>query len=436
MKYIRIIVTALLMLSLTLTVAYADDSNDTASADTVISTDTTESTDAPVVGKSYTISYGYKEILYNDAPPADYIKGKTPAPVSVSAGGSHTVLNNPYSFRDYVFVGWSDGSKMYSEGEVIYNVQSNISLTAVWKRGDNPTITIYGRLSYTNGTSVTNVDVKVGTTVTLQSGTWVDSDGRYFNGGDSFLISRHTASLTATTKPSSLVSVKYDGNGVKNGVQASFAIVNGGTFTVDGCFGTKDGYEFIGWKDAAGKIYLSGDSCTVSGDTSLIAQWQESSKPMPDYKTVSIKVGEGGTATPTGKQTVVKGESITVNITANIGYKLVSVKRDGEELGTGGEYKLTVKEDTKLEAAFERLPDVSLPESKEESTQAPVSEAESTKEEQSSDISNESKDDSKSDKKSKALVSAFIIIGVVIVAFVVAIVALQSKNTKKKRRRR
>ncbi len=425
MKYIRFIVAVLLVLSLGVT-AYAENgSTDSVSEDTAVSTD------APV-GTGYTVTYGYKEILYDGKPPADYIKGQTPAPVYVSEGGNHTVLNNPYSFRDYEFAGWSDGSKLYAEGEVIYNIRKNISLTAVWKRGDNPVVTIYGRLSYINGSSVKNLDVKVGTTVTLESGTWVDGDGRYFDGGKAFLISHHTASLTATSKPSGLVTVNYDGNGVSDGTQTAFEIANGGTFTVDGCFGAKNGYEFIGWKDAAGKIYLSGDSCTVNGNTTLTAQWQESSKPMPDYCTVNIKVGEGGTATPTGKQTVIKGESITVNITASTGYKLVSVKRDGEELGIGGEYKLTVREDTKLESTFERLPDVSIPESKEESSAEEISEPESTVDETSV---TESRDEPKKDKKSDAVTGALIIIGVVIIAFAVAIIALQNKNGKKRRKR-
>lgn len=401
--------------------------------------------DAPSVGgTTYTVTYGYKSILYDGKEPADYVKGTTPDPCVVPAGGNHTVLNNPYRFRDYIFNGWTDeNGKKYAEGEIIYNVNGNIKLTATWKRGDEATLITYGRLSYGNGKEI---DVQVGTTVKLDSGTWRDSDGRYFDGGNSFLMSRHFATLRSATKPANLVTVSYEGNGVKDGMQCSFTIESGKSFTVDGCFATRDGYEFIGWKDSAGKIYLSGDSCKVSGNTTLTAQWQESTKPMPDYCTVNIKCGNGGTSTPEGKQTLVSGESIDITFTANKGYQLVSVKRDGAELGVGGTYTLVVTADTKIEASFAKLPDnTSEDTSSEESVVVPsvsseddvqISATESSAAVNDSEEEPSSKDEAPANDRGNAIKIALIIVVILLLCCVAALIVTTNNNNKRRRRRR
>ncbi len=437
MKRIRILpllLVALFVFSLTV---FAEES----SLD--ISTDVTESSaaDSVVIGKSYTVTYGYKSILYDGKEPADYVKGNTPAPCIVAEGDNHTVLKNPYTFRDYVFAGWSDGEKVYSEGEVIYNIKSNISLTATWKRGDEAELVTYGRLSYSNGKEL---DVQVGTTVVLDNGTWVDVDGRYFDGGSQFLMSRHFASFTASSKPAGLVSVSYDGAGASGGMQCVFEIANGTSFTVDGCFAERDGYEFVGWTNTAGKIFRSGDSFVVDGNTILTALWQESSKPLPDYCTVNIKVGNGGVANPQGKQTVEKGGSIEVSFTPASGYKLVSVLRDGEELGAGGTYTLVVNADTKLEAVFAEAPLESKPEEISGEKESSVEHSSATESKETSAAESmvpamsEDKaptDDNDSNKEKSPLAMALGILGITVGCGVVAVVVSNKSGGKKKRKR-
>ncbi len=426
MKPFKIFPFLLALLFLLSVPTFAEESGD-------ISSDVSEeSTDAPVQTESYTITYGYYVILYNDKEPIDYIKGKTPAPCSVAAGDSHTVLKNPYRFRDYIFDGWSDGTRKYAEGEVIYNVRSDIKLTATWRRGDSAELVTYGRFSYGNGKEF---DVRVGDTVTLESGTWVDADGRFFDGGSKFLMSRHFATLTSATKPASLVSVSYDGNGGNGGMQCGFGIADGTAFTVDGCFAKRDGYEFIGWEDASGKIYLPGDSCIVNGDMKLTAQWQESTKPLPDYCTVNIKLGEGGTATPSGKQTVMKGESIEIVFTPDNGNKLISVRRDGEELGTGGKYTLVVTADTKIEAEFEiGSGEVSEEESLVEESIAPETTVAESKEESFEAVSNDSGAPI-DEGGGNTLKVILIIIAILAVGFFVLMIVYTVNDNKKRRKR-
>lgn len=439
-KILPILLTMLLLLSLT---AFAEgSSDDPASTDTNQTADVLESTDNGNV-QGYTITYDYEHLSYIGVTPADYVKGKTPAPCHVSAGSNHTVLKNPYSFRDYIFNGWTDGEKIYAEGEVIYNVQSDIKLIATWRRGDTPETVFYGRLSYGGK----QMDVQIGSTVTLGDGVWVDSDGRFFDGGSKFLMSRYSASLASATKPASLVTVNYDGNGVKGGLQGAFGIANGASFTVDGCFAEREGYEFIGWKDGTGKVYLSGDSCIVNGDTTLTAQWQESSKPLPDYCTVNIKCGDGGTASPQGKQTVVKGESIQVVFTAKDGYKLTSVLRDGAEQGVGGTYTIVVNSDTKLEAVFEKISDVVPPvESKPDDSAVsesilPETTDDDTDEESSkapavpADSSAPADDGDGKDGENNALVVAFSIFAVMLIICIVALIVVNNNNKKRRKQR-
>lgn len=312
-----------------------------------------ESEDSSVTGK-FQMSYGYSPLQSWDGTQAsDYVKGTTPPTEYVEAGDSYVVAQNGYTFRDYVFAGWSCNGKVYQPGETIYNVGSDMSFIAQWTRAPRPDVTVIGIVSYSENDVVTSTEsVAVGSTVTLKDGLWADGYGRVFGGGSKFLLSETTADFTATTAPANAVTVKY--SGADGGMQCAFSIAKGGSFTVDGCYAEKEGYVFSGW-EYNGKVYLAGDTCVVEGAMVLSAVWRESSTPAPDYQTVNVSVGEGGSATPAGKSTVLKGESFTFTVKADSGYRLLSVLCDGQELGTGGTYTLTIRTDTNITVSFERL---------------------------------------------------------------------------------
>lgn len=312
-----------------------------------------ESEDSSVAGK-FQMSYGYSPLQSWDGTQAsDYVKGTTPPTEYVEAGESYVVAQNGYTFRDYVFAGWSCNGKVYQPGETIYNVGSDMSFIAQWTRAPRPDMTVIGIVSYSeNGVVTSTESVAVGSTVTLKDGLWADGYGRVFQGGSKFLLSETTADFSATSAPANAVTVKY--SGADGGMQCAFSIAKGGSFTVDDCYAEKEGYVFSGW-EYDGKVYLTGDTCVVENAMVLSAVWRESSTPAPDYQTVNVSVGEGGSATPAGKSTVLKGESFTFTVKADSGYKLLSVLCDGQELGTGGTYTLTIKSDTNITVSFERL---------------------------------------------------------------------------------
>lgn len=381
----------------------------------------------------YVIKYGYMPLVYAGAEAQDYVTGPTPATAYVKAGENHVVAESNYKFRDYVFIGWRSEGKLYKPGEIIYNVNSDITFTAAWGRPESPEMTVLGIISYSKGGKVVeSASAKVGSTVTLKDGYWKDGCGRIFNGGSKFLLSFTSVDFTEAAKGVSTVSVKYDG-GVSSGVQGCFAVEKGGSFLVDGCFGVKEGYTFTGWKDGNGKIYTVGDTCVANSDVTFTAIWRENEKPAPDYCSVTVTVGEGGVATPEGKSTVEKGNSFTFTVSAKKGYKLISVTADGAEIGVGGEYTLTVNADMAIKASFEKLPEeISKEESVEESAEesATISTEESNTE--SKDESNVSNNGDDKDGGIGKIVT--IVVAVILCVGCVALAAWFSAKSNKKRR--
>lgn len=397
---------------------------------------------ASVGGGGFAISYGYKPLQApNGVNAANYVKGPTPPTEYVSAGGSHTVAENDYTFRDYVFVGWSCNGKLYKPGEVIYNVQSSMSLIATWGRCAVDGITVFGVLSYADDEAI---NVAVGSTVDLKSGTWQTEDGKIIKGENRFLMSFTNVSLKSYSAEAESYKISYNGNGANDGVQCDFRVEAGSSFTVDNCFGNRDGYSFIGWEDSQGRIYLAGDTCTVNGDTVLTAKWQESSKPAPDYCSVSLSSGEGGSISPAGKTTVLKGDVLEFAVAAEKGYELSSVICDGEELGTGGTYKKTVNADMIIKASFvfvgvedsSEVPVVSAPEETSEDgqqTEEEISDIIESAEESESKAPSDVK--SNDDGKGKTYVLLLCILFIVAGGWFVAI-SIMNKSKKKKRKKR
>ena len=381
----------------------------------------TESTDTAVTPSGFKMSYGYKKLQsYDGATPAEYVKGQTPPTTYVNGGASYTVSANYYTYNDYVFAGWSCNGKIYQPGDVIYNVSGDMTFIATWARGPRPDMVIYGIVSYSEGGKTTGtLSVAVGGTVTLKDGTWIDEYGRVFSGGSSFLLSETTAELSAGTAPSDAVTVKY--SGASSGVQSAFKIKSGSSFAVDGCFEKREGFTFTGWQ-CGDRVYLPGDTCVASENMVLSAIWREQSKPAPDYCTVNITVGEGGTATPSGKSTVVKGEKFTFTVKADDYYALESVVCGGNELGTGGEYTVTVKSNLDVSISFKKLekPAESQTENGENGN---LSKEDVSIEEisDSSDVSADSNGNGKKGISNKAL--AVIIAGIVCVVVVISVVA-------------
>lgn len=383
----------------------------------------------PVTPSGFKMSYGYRKLQsYDGATPAEYVKGQTPATAYVEGGGSYKVSANYYTYNDYVFAGWSCGGKIYQPGEVIYNVRSDMTFIATWARGARPDMVVYGILSYSEGGKVTDsLSVAVGSTVKLKEGTWLDSFGRVFKGGSAFLLSATEAELSAGTEPSDTVSVKY--SGASAGTQSAFKIAKNGCFAVDGCYEKRSGFTFTGWQ-CGDKVYLPGDTCVASESITFTAIWREASKPAPNYCTVNVTVGEGGTATPGGKSTVVKGEKFTFTVEADDYYALESVVCGGNELGTGGSYTVTVNSNLDIKVSFKKLdkPAEPKPESKDEAESK-----EPSVDEETSDVSTDNNGGTNEggngiSRKAMALIAAGLMcVAVLIAAFAYYVTGKKSK---------
>lgn len=55
---------------------------------------------------------------------------------SVTAGGDYTICDDEPTKTGYTFHGWNDGTTTHAAGTTILNVQSNITLTAVWEANE------------------------------------------------------------------------------------------------------------------------------------------------------------------------------------------------------------------------------------------------------------------------------------------------------------
>ncbi len=409
----------------------------------VQSSDVVSSEESTAPSYDFTVSYGYDPLEAGGATASNYVKGKTPDTAYLKAGDNYTVSPCYYTFRDYEFAGWKYGNKIYHPGDIIYNVQNNITLKVTWRRPKDTAINVVGVLGYEGEDGV---HVQVGKTVTLKAGRWQEADGRIFEGGSAFLMSFGVAAFKPYSGTDSLVSVSYS-CGVSNGVQSAFKVAAGAGFRVDNCFGQRSGYKFVGYKDQNGKVYQAGDTCIATGDVVFTAQWQEQSKPAPDYCSVTLTSGEGGSFSLEGKTTVEKGGKIEFNVRVEDGYELSSVTCNGEELGTGGNYVLTVNSDMVIKSSFKyvKVEDPSSEASDSESASESVSippvssesEVESTSPAESGVSSNDG-DDSEGDKGGKGvlLVVAILVCVICLCGGVWFISRSMGKKNAKRRKRK
>ena len=314
--------------------------------------------------ESYTVSYGKGYFFLNTLTGAEatgIFTGKIPPSVTVEAGGSVTVAENTIVFRDYRFVCWKyeykvteDGQEKtvtvtYQPGDVIENIGKDMTLQAVWERPEEIPLKITGFLFYdkndinVDGQNPEPVRIVSGEEITLAdcpfskdghvfSG-WLDSDGRIYKAGGSYLPSSLNVTLVPVwAKDNEAIvthKVRYESgtDGAEGELPAAFELYEKTSFIVAANTQTKEGWYFSHWEDGKGNEYRPGDVCVFTGDeTVLTSVWYVSS----EIFTVTADCSEGGYIAPYGAQEVLRGGELAFEFVPEAGYAVAEVLVNGE----------------------------------------------------------------------------------------------------------
>ena len=241
--------------------------------------------------------------------------GSAPLGSTVPAGGSYKIVGNTGNLAKTVagnvnkFLGWSTdplaSTPQYVAGDEISNVNSNISLYAVWDSKVEYTATVHTYLDSVKldatdiHDSATQLYVKaqgteeyialtkteIGTyTAKLKNGTYYvfhTENGSYHQIGNHQLLIENANGEVAVHH----YSVSYDVNGgaFKNGEDPQTTnYYSASKVNATSSVPIRDGYRFMGWQ-YGGDTYASGATVTnsIANPIKLTAQWE---------KSVSVKV--------------------------------------------------------------------------------------------------------------------------------------------------
>ncbi|MBR5983989.1 MAG: PKD domain-containing protein, partial [Bacteroidales bacterium] len=179
------------------------------------------------------------------------------------------------------------------------NTSTNADHIAWTFEGGAPATSTYGVVSVTYSTAGSYT-----TTLTAYNANESSSDEF------SLLVTVTIASHTITAVPNNNAYGTVTGGGTYD---------NGTEITI--LASPYDGYRFVRWNDG---VTDNPRSITVTGDATYTAYFE------PFY-TITASAGMGGSINPNGYVEVSEGESRSFTITANDGYRIVSVTVDGNE---------------------------------------------------------------------------------------------------------
>ena len=204
-----------------------------------------------------------------------------------------------------------------------------------------------GSSPYLSGSTVTvlgNTGSLVDTGYTFNGwNTAADGSGTSYLPGATFTISGNVT-LYAKWSPNS-DTVTYNRNGATGGsvpVDGSSPYLSGSTVTVLGNTGNlvNTGYTFSGWNTAAngtGTSYAAGNTFTISGNTTLYAQWT-----LPTYIVTFTANGGTGSMTPEVNSAPT---ALTLNTFTYAGYTFLGWNTAADGSGTsyadGANYPFT-----------------------------------------------------------------------------------------------
>lgn len=111
-----------------------------------------------------------------------------------------------------------------------------------------------------------------------------------------------------------------------------------------------NGYKFVKWTENR-KVVSTKPNYTfiINSDRELVANFEENTH------IVTTSVNPTGAGTTTGSGTYTRGDSVTVNATANLGYNFVNWTENGNEVSTNPQYTFTITNNRNLIANFEEV---------------------------------------------------------------------------------
>ena len=149
-----------------------------------------------------------------------------------------------------------------------------------------------GEGKFSSGTQFYGKNYILPSTIPSKSGLifqgWkVDGTNEVYPAGSEILIKQETK-LVAQWGETSIIYLTYDANGGIGSLPAESS--DNGSFVIKSGEGfSKEGYNFIGWKDDLGETYTPGEEKEFTSSTVLYAQWEEVSVNLKFY------IGKGET---------------------------------------------------------------------------------------------------------------------------------------------
>ena len=266
----------------------------------------------------------------------------------------------------YQFAGWKvgDDATLRQQGYEI-TVTANVTVTAQWEL--IPVVEYTVSFAANGGTGTMTAVVKEdGQKYALPENGFTAPEGYQFVGwkvGTDDTVRQPGYEITVTGDvvvtaqweliPPTMYTVSFDANG-GSGSMADLTKEEGTKLELPANgFTAPEGYRFVGWKvNGAGDTLAVGTEITVTGNVTLVAQWEA----IPAYTVSYAANGGSGTMASVSVQ---EGNVYTLpqcGFTAPEGYKFVGWKVGDEETLRQPGYQITVSADVVVTAQWELIP--------------------------------------------------------------------------------
>ena len=207
-------------------------------------------------------------------------------PAQVTEGNDLTLPGNGFTYDGNDFIGWEVNGEIRQPGEAV-TISGDTTITAQWAPVYVPAV--YDVAYDPNGADGGYMDptqVTEGNDLTLPACGYTytgytfagwNVDGSTYQPGENAPLGGSTtvyALWEPEYVPPVVYTVNYLPNGANGGWMDASQVTEGNDLTLPACGFTYDGYQFTGWS-VNDETRQPGEVVAVSGDTDIIAQWQE-----------------------------------------------------------------------------------------------------------------------------------------------------------------